>query len=149
VIRDRLGHLEDQFISTVFMGSGLLFLAMTFAAGATSAGLLAALAAAPSLFAEGEVLAFARGVTYQLMNLYAVRMEGVFMNSLATIWVRTRAMPRWLAFLTYGSALVLLLSVSLSLWAVLVFPLWVFVISAYILIVNVRPKPENVPSATQ
>jgi hypothetical protein len=31
---DRLGYLEDQFFSTVFFGSGLPFLAMTFAAAA-------------------------------------------------------------------------------------------------------------------
>src|SRR5438874_6333639 len=31
VVRDRMGALEDQFFSTVFFGSGLLFLAMMFA----------------------------------------------------------------------------------------------------------------------
>src|SRR5215475_4792722 len=31
VVRDRLGQLEDQFFSTVFFGSGLLFLALMFA----------------------------------------------------------------------------------------------------------------------
>ena len=34
VVRDRLGAYEDQFMSTVFLGSGLLFMAMTFAAAA-------------------------------------------------------------------------------------------------------------------
>lgn len=145
VIRDRLGHLEDRFVSTVFLGSGLLFLAMTFAAGAIAGGLLAALASSPGLFAEGEVLSFVRGVTLQIMNLYAVRMEGVFMISAATIWVRTRAMPRGLAVLTYASAALLLISVSLSLWAVLVFPLWVLVISVYLLLVNAGgTKPAGV-----
>ena len=28
VLRDRLGELEDRFFATVFLGSGLLFLAM-------------------------------------------------------------------------------------------------------------------------
>ena len=32
VLRDRLGEREDKFFSTVFFGSGLLFLAMLFAA---------------------------------------------------------------------------------------------------------------------
>jgi len=31
VLRDRLGELEDRFFATVFLGSGLLFLAMLFA----------------------------------------------------------------------------------------------------------------------
>ena len=30
VVRDRLGHLEDQFFSTLFFGSGLLYLAMIY-----------------------------------------------------------------------------------------------------------------------
>ena len=35
VLRDRLGELEDRFFATVFLGSGLLFLAMLFASAAT------------------------------------------------------------------------------------------------------------------
>ena len=31
VLRDRLGEFEDRFFSTVFLGSGFLFLAMLFA----------------------------------------------------------------------------------------------------------------------
>src|SRR5215472_5816976 len=30
VLRDRLGELEDRFFATVFLGSGLLFVAMLF-----------------------------------------------------------------------------------------------------------------------
>src|SRR5438552_15996484 len=40
VVRDRLGKLEDQFFSTVFFGSGLLFLAMMFASAAIAGGIL-------------------------------------------------------------------------------------------------------------
>src|SRR5262245_48505474 len=32
VVRDRLGQREDRLLATVFLGSGLLFLAMLFAA---------------------------------------------------------------------------------------------------------------------
>ena len=38
VLRDRLGHLEDQFFSTLFFGSGLLYLAMTFSTAAIAGG---------------------------------------------------------------------------------------------------------------
>ena len=40
VIRDRIGENEDRFFATVFLGSGLLFVAMLFASGAVAAGLL-------------------------------------------------------------------------------------------------------------
>ena len=51
---------------------------------------------------------------YHIINIYAIRMEGVFMISLGTIWLRTRLMQRGWVFLTYALALVLLLSISLS-----------------------------------
>jgi hypothetical protein len=38
VLRDRLGKLEDRFFATVFLGSGLLFLAMLFASAALGGG---------------------------------------------------------------------------------------------------------------
>lgn len=40
VVRDRLGEFEDRFFSTVFFGSGLLFLAMVFISSAVAGGLL-------------------------------------------------------------------------------------------------------------
>ena len=39
VVRDQLGDVEDRLFSTVFLGSGLLFLAMLFAGGAVAGGL--------------------------------------------------------------------------------------------------------------
>jgi hypothetical protein len=40
VIRDRLGAHEDRFFATVFLGSGLLFLAMLFVSAAAAGGIL-------------------------------------------------------------------------------------------------------------
>ena len=42
VIRDRLGEYEDKLFSTVFLGSGLLFLAMLFASAASAGGVITA-----------------------------------------------------------------------------------------------------------
>jgi hypothetical protein len=42
VIRDRIGNLEDRFFGTVFLGSGLLFLALSFAGAAVAGGLVSA-----------------------------------------------------------------------------------------------------------
>src|SRR5208283_2783926 len=54
VLRDRLGELEDRFFATVFLGSGLLFVAMLFVAAALSQGLLDTFAAAGRLPAQSE-----------------------------------------------------------------------------------------------
>jgi hypothetical protein len=47
VLRDRLGPLEDRFFATVFLGSGLLFLATLFIAAATVGALVITFDAAP------------------------------------------------------------------------------------------------------
>ena len=40
VIREQLGAVEDRLFSTVFMGSGLLFLALLFSGAAISSSLV-------------------------------------------------------------------------------------------------------------
>ena len=46
---------------------------------------------------------------YQFASVYALRMAGVFMISVGTIWLRTQLMPRWFVDLTYVLALSLIL----------------------------------------
>ena len=138
VVRDRLGPLEDQFFATVFFGSGLLFLALAFVSAALAGGILATYALEQRRFIDSGMYTLTQAVLYRITNVYAVKMAGVFMISLATIWVRTRLMPRWLALLTYVLALGLLLSITSSLWVTLIFPGWVGVVSGYILVTNLR-----------
>ena len=145
VIRDLLGDFEDRFFSTVFFGSGLLFLAMTFGASAIAGGILVSYSLDPGLLSQSVAYKLSRAVMYQISNGYGIRMAGVFMISLGTIWFRTQIMPRPLVFLTYGVALVLLLSISLSLWMTLIFPGWVLVVSIYILIRNYRKEATLEP----
>jgi len=143
VLRDRLGHLEDQFFSTLFFGSGLLYLAMTFVSAAIAGGLLTVYAVDPNLLFDGAILPFGRAMMYRFNTVYAIRMAGMFMMVLGTIWVRTGLMPRWLSVVTYLTALSLIIGVSLWPWSTLFFPVWVFVISVYILVLNYRYQDEK------
>lgn len=136
VIRDRLGDLEDRFFATVFLGSGLLFLALTFVGAALAGGLLSSYAVAPDAIIDSGVFIYGREVMFHIINVYAVRMAGVFMISLGTIWIRTGLMHRGWAMVTYGLALVLLVSIGYSLWVSLIFPGWVLAVSAYYLLLN-------------
>jgi len=138
VIRDRLGKYEDQFFSTVFFGSGLLFIAMAFSSAAIAGALLASLDLTLVTPLGSDVVTFARALIYTITNVYAIRMAGVFMLSLGTIWLRTRVMPRLFIFLTFALAVLMLVFGSLSSWLVLILPAWVFVISVYILVVSLR-----------
>jgi hypothetical protein len=144
VIRDRLDVLEDRLFATVFLGSGLLFLALTFVGTALAGGLLSSYMVAPTALVESGVFTYSRAVVYQILNVNAIRMAGVFMISLGTIWLRTGLMHRSWALLTYALALVLLLSISYSLWVTLIFPGWVLAVSVWILILNLRhPSQES------
>jgi hypothetical protein len=78
--------------------------------------------------------AFGRAVMLQISNVYALRMGGVFMLSLGTVWLRTGLMPRWLVVTTYLLALTMLVIVNLSLWVTLLFPAWVLAVSVHVLI---------------
>jgi hypothetical protein len=142
VARERLGRFEDQFFSTVFLGSGLLFLGMVFAAAASAAAIAAAYAKAPTAFAGSSTYLYAREIVAQVFNVYALRMAAVFLISQATLWLRTGVMPRWLALLTFVVALVLLFVVTQASWVILVFPGWVFLVSVYILVTRLTgPRP--------
>jgi hypothetical protein len=142
VVRDRLGDFEDRFLSTVMIGSGLLFLAMVFVATAVAGGILVATQGVEDPAQAEGVVRFGQAVLLQIGNVYALRMAGAFMISLATIWLRTGLMPRWLALLTYALALTLLVVTTLSLWASLVFPGWVLVVSALFLIRSYASRPD-------
>jgi MFS family permease len=146
VIRDRLGRHEDQFFATVFMGSGLLYMAMTFAAAAVLGGLIASYQVDQRALTI-EVYNFGRTLTAHLTNIYAVRMAGVFMISSATMWVRTGVMPRPLALATYILALILLVTINLTVWITLLFPAWVFVVSLLVLVANYRRRSHSEPVA--
>ena len=138
VLRDRMGAQEDRFFATVFLGSGLLFLAMIFACSAVVGGLMMAYGAIPGKLMDSGIYTFARTVAYQLANVYAMKMAAVFMISTCTLAIRTLIFPRWMAFLGYALALLLLLRSGHFYWDPLVFPLWVLVISVYVLIANFR-----------
>lgn len=136
VVRNRLGALEDRFFATVFLGSGLLYIAMIFTSAALAGGLIRVLINAPEILTQPGAYALGRAQIFQTMNVYGIKMAGVFMFSTSTILLRTSIVPRWIAFLGYGLGAVLLLSIGIIRWIPLVFPIWVFLISFTILFEN-------------
>lgn len=148
VVRDGIGHLEDQFFSTLLIGSGLLYLCMTLMSAALASGALTVYAQHPDLATKSGFLDVVRSISNESMTIYAVRMAGMFLFVLGSIWTRTGLMPPWLVVLTFASALVLLVSISLNRWMVMVFPSWVLLVSVFILVRNYRNEhspPEQLP----
>jgi hypothetical protein len=150
VVRDRLGDNEDRFFSTVFLGSGLLFLASLFVSAGVAGGIISIYGASPGLVTQSGIYTFGRIVVYEIMQVYTMRMAGVFMISTCTLSLRTGIIPRWMAFIGLALALFLLLSMGFFYWAPLVFPLWVLLISVHILMENLRKqKMEKYPNDTR
>ena len=138
MLRDRLGRLEDRVFATVFLGSGLLFLAMLFIAAGMIGAILIAFPDEPPRPVDSAVFAFARAVVYNLVNIYMMKVAGVFMVATSTVAIYTRFAPRWLALSGYALALVLLLGSYYIKWGFIVFPIWVFLLSSCILLENLR-----------
>jgi hypothetical protein len=134
VVRDGFGRFEDKFFSTVFIGAGLTFLAMMFVAAGVGAGLEASNGLVGDVSAHTEVATFGQMVLLAIAKTYALRMAAVFMISLATIWLKTGLMPRWLVIVTYLVALGLLLGSDINMWLTLTFPIWVLVVSLLLLV---------------
>jgi len=146
VLRDRLGQLEDRFFATVFFGSGLLFLGMLFTAAATIGAILMAFATQPEELVNSATFHFARATVYNLVNIYMIKMAAVFMITASTLALTTGFTPRWLAIFGYILALLLLIGSYYISWSFVVFPVWVFLISFYILRDNLRRRSQVVLS---
>jgi hypothetical protein len=134
VLRDRIGDSEDRFFSTVFLGSGLLFVGALFVAAAVAAGLVASVGDDPGGLLSSETWTVGRRTTHELMVVYAIRMAAVFTIASSTILMRTRLAPRALVASGYAIGAALLLTVGFFPWIELAFPAWVFAVSVYILV---------------
>jgi hypothetical protein len=140
-LRDRLGAREDRFFATVFLGSGLLVLAMLFAAAAVVGAIIVAFHAAPEAMIDSATFHFGRGLAYGMINIYVVKTASVFMITTSTIALYTNLTPRWLAIGGYAVAVVLLIGSYYFDWSLLVFPLWVLLVSVCIL-TDEQAQPE-------
>jgi hypothetical protein len=142
VIRDRIGENEDRFFATVFLGSGLLFVAMLFASGAVAAGLLVS-PDSGGVEPTDAVWSYGRRVTGSLLSVYAMRMSAVFMISTTTLTVKLNLLPRWMVWFGYIGAGIMLLTTGWIDVADLIFPAWVLCLSIHMLRRSVQSGAES------
>ena len=140
-IRSHLGPYEDRFFGTVLLGSGLLFVAMLFAASAAAGALVAGVKFLdqPPPSADGVVLA--RAIAFAFLFVFGVRVAAVFMLVASTIGLRTGMLPRWLVVAGYAAGLVFLFTVAYVELLVLLLPAWVTAGSIVILRTGRAPTP--------
>jgi hypothetical protein len=73
-------------------------------------------------------------------------MAAVFTISVSTVGLRTSAMPRWVSFIGYVVALILLVAAGEHKWTQLLFPAWVLLVSVVILFT--RPPSRDAESGS-
>lgn len=134
VIRDQIGDREDQFFSTVFFGSGLLFVTMMMVTAATSAALVVGVRYLQQPPPSAETVGILRSLSYTVMFAMGTRAAALFMIATATVGLRSGTFPRSFALVGYLIGLLLLLVVSFFDSIILLIPGWVAFVSVFILI---------------
>jgi hypothetical protein len=132
-VRRRIGDREDQLFSTVFLGSGLCFVALYLAG-------FAAISAPVALYETGNGVTVSAG-TFQmtvslgstLLVVMSTRMAALLMLSMSNLGRVTKAFPRWLTVASMLAGLVMLFTATFSEPMVWVFPAWSFVVGIAIL----------------
>lgn len=139
-VRARIGDAEDRFLATVFLGSGLVFVATLFGAAAAAGGLLSTV---PASGAEpgGQLWTFGGHFTYGLLTTYAMRMAAVFVFSTSAIGHRLGVLPRPLTILGALVGLTLLFATNVVAWSELVFPVWALAVGIHILVAGTADSP--------
>jgi hypothetical protein len=122
-----VGAREDRFLATVFLGSGILFVALLFVAGSVAEAVLGTFPAAPHAAGPAgspspnlkpqpkdteAAYVLGRRLAAALMHTFLPRMVAVFLFVTSSIGLRTAAWPRWISFtgFTFGGVLLLLIS---------------------------------------
>ncbi|WP_432981272.1 hypothetical protein [Dactylosporangium sp. CA-233914] len=135
-LRTYIGAREDKFFATVFLGSGLLFVAMLFALATVADSMLSVADTSPG-GPPPQLWRYSHHFTFTLLSSYCMRMAAVFTFSTTTIGHRLKLFPRWLVGLGYLVGAILLVVVTRVPWSELAFPFWVLAVSCRML--SARP----------
>jgi hypothetical protein len=138
VIRSQLGDREDKLFATAFLGSGLLFVAMLFSAAAVAGAMLDLYSGPQSASTGDERLASALVGT--LLGTFSIRMAAVFTLVTTNLGRRAGIVPTWLVVVGYATAAALLFAPPRTIWATLLFPAWVLLLSVVILVFSLRGR---------
>ena len=130
VIRDHIGPREDRFFATVFLGSGVIFLALMFTAGGGRELGAAGPGVDPAPRGVGVRPSIRGRPLAHLRPAHGGHLRHVGHHSAAS---RLGLLGRWLILAGYLTAVSLLLVVGFVPGLELLFPLWVLLVSVHIL----------------
>ena len=135
VLRNRVGDREDRFFGTVFYGSAIMYAVLWI----TGLAALAAIPAAIELFdvemrVDSSAVGTTGGIAAALLFVAVPRIQALFVLSTSTIFLRTNAAPKWLAYVGYAFGIALFIVPVIATPVGLGFPIWVFVASVTVLV---------------
>lgn len=147
VIRRRIGGREDQFFSTVFIGSGIvLIVSRLLATGAVASPAVAArFLGAPEL--DSSVITVADGLGATVALVVAPRIQAVFVIATSTVVLRSRALPTWLAYVGYVLGAVKFIVPFLIEPMYVLFPAWMLLVSIVLLATRTRDLDDDAEHA--
>ena len=142
VIRDWLGDQEDRFFATIFFGSGIIFVVLMFIYSAAWASVFATYALSDVFELDQDVLVYGYAFVDEILSNYILRVAGVYMSSIGSLLGKIKRGPRWLTTLTYILAIGFIIFAGQIRESRFLFPLWVLLVSFYILNLNFRNQTE-------
>jgi hypothetical protein len=101
VLRDWVDDKEDRFFSTIFFGSAILIVGMLFIWAAAFGAMFNTYLAAKGGVINRDIYVFGHAFLREILGDFALRMMGVYMTAIATIWRHTKVIPRWILVITY------------------------------------------------
>lgn len=134
VIRRRIGDHEDRFFATVFLASGILYVAVWLVGAAAMAAPAVAMTQLDAAAVTPASASLAGGFSSSLILVVAPRLQAVFIFSTSTVIMRSHVLPTWLAIVGYVTGVVLFVVPLITQPAGLLFPVWVFLVSAVMLV---------------
>ena len=145
VIRRRAGEREDQFFATVFLGTGILITAILLAGAAAMASVAVGVELLDGSMPGPGAFTVINGFANGLLLIVLPRVQAVFVITTSTVGYRTGAFPRWLALIGYAFGLGMFVLPLLIGPALTIFPLWVGVMGAVLLVRRKRADAIGVP----
>ncbi len=134
----------DHLLATVQMLSGVGFITLAFAA-AGAATIVAGSVELASLPVDPTVARQFPLFSRTLLIIFGMRMAAIFVTTTAKLGHEAQLLPRWFVFGSYGVAAALFLVATLSVWLVVVFPLWVLVLNGIIWFHGRTIQPGSAP----
>lgn len=149
VVRDLMGEQEDRLFSTLFLSSGIIQVVLLFIWGAIFGSLMVARTVTAIGLIHGDIYIFSFALMNEIIGNYGLRIAGIYMTAIASLWRKTDLIPRWLTLITYLLAFGFLVAAERVREARFLFPIWVLVVSVYILIVNFRRTHDKEAEAIE